>query len=324
MNNKNQYFKIGLFVISAVILLALCIIAIGSGRFSKEGPVVETYFDSSVQGLDVGAKVKYRGVLVGSVIDIDLVGNRYEKTSKREHFPYVAILIRFTKSPFMMGSEDPKAKLQEEIRRGLRTQLQMQGITGSAYLEIDYINPHRNPPMEISWTPENPYIPSAPSALSDIISAVESLAGNLEQIDFVSLSQNLERLIATAQVKLDEIDTRRLNSDLLVLADNLKQTSIQINKLTANPRLEAMLDNFSVSSNKLRLFLDDPALGSSLKKIDQSLSEINTLLGGKNTNIALILSNLRDTTENLNHLIEELTVHPSQIINSPPPPQIIK
>ena len=34
---------------------------------------------------------------------------------------------------------------------------------GGTYLELDLMDPKEHRPMEIAWTPENPYIPSVPS-----------------------------------------------------------------------------------------------------------------------------------------------------------------
>jgi ABC-type transporter Mla subunit MlaD len=67
MSQKPSYFKIGLFVIAACLLLALGIIIFGGGKFFEKKFTVETYFDQSVQGLNVGAALKFQGVQIGNV-----------------------------------------------------------------------------------------------------------------------------------------------------------------------------------------------------------------------------------------------------------------
>ena len=52
MSLKANYFKLGLFVIGAVVAAAALIIIIGSGRAFQTKIPIETYFNESVQGLD--------------------------------------------------------------------------------------------------------------------------------------------------------------------------------------------------------------------------------------------------------------------------------
>ena len=54
-----------------------------------------------------------------------------------------------------------------EVEKGLRVRLAPQGITGTSYLEIDYVDPAQ-PLLPIDWTPDNVYIPSAPSTVTAV------------------------------------------------------------------------------------------------------------------------------------------------------------
>ena len=79
MSAQTHNFKLGLFVIGAVVALVLLLIIVGSGRWLQPKTVIETYFNESVQGLDIGSKVKYRGVSVGDVTRIGFTYNKYEQ-----------------------------------------------------------------------------------------------------------------------------------------------------------------------------------------------------------------------------------------------------
>ena len=75
--------------------------------------------------------------------------------------------------PFTADSQDTvETGLPKEVERGLRTRLTSQGVTGTAYIEVDYLDPAKYPPLPIDWVPEHPYIPSAPSVLSRIVNSV--------------------------------------------------------------------------------------------------------------------------------------------------------
>ena len=54
MAAKANYFKLGLFVIGAVAAGVAVLLIIGTGRWLKPRTTMETYFNESVQGLDIG------------------------------------------------------------------------------------------------------------------------------------------------------------------------------------------------------------------------------------------------------------------------------
>ncbi|MBV9653717.1 MAG: MCE family protein, partial [Acetobacteraceae bacterium] len=76
MRGRAAFLRVGLFVIGATVVGILLILFLGGPRLAS-ATKYETYFRESVQGLDVGAPVKYRGVTIGQVTDIGLVGAEY-------------------------------------------------------------------------------------------------------------------------------------------------------------------------------------------------------------------------------------------------------
>ena len=79
MSAQANFFKIGLFVIGATIALVFLLVMLGAGRLFQSKIVMETYFNESVQGLELGSKVKYRGVIVGEVKSIGFTYTRYQQ-----------------------------------------------------------------------------------------------------------------------------------------------------------------------------------------------------------------------------------------------------
>ena len=82
MSVKPNYFKIGTFVLSALIIVVVGIVMLSGGRWSQK-TYWETYFDESVQGLAVGAPIKYRGVQIGTVERIAFVAMNMDLTSTK-------------------------------------------------------------------------------------------------------------------------------------------------------------------------------------------------------------------------------------------------
>ena len=70
MASQKTKFAVGLFVAMGITLAILVTIWLGMSRFLQKGRFYVTYFDESVQGLDVDSPVKYRGVFTGRVESI--------------------------------------------------------------------------------------------------------------------------------------------------------------------------------------------------------------------------------------------------------------
>ena len=67
MSAEARYFRVGLFVLVGVALIGSCTVILGGRGLFKDPILLETYFDESVQGLEVGSPVKLRGVQLGTV-----------------------------------------------------------------------------------------------------------------------------------------------------------------------------------------------------------------------------------------------------------------
>src|SRR5882672_2849304 len=120
---KFSYFKIGIFVISAVVIGIIGVVVLGVGTIFQKKSIVETYIDESVQGLDVGSPVKFRGVQIGRVTRIGFVRSEY----RAEGHPELErlVLVRFDLFPRTFGGVrgEVDQQLKRLIERGLRVRL---------------------------------------------------------------------------------------------------------------------------------------------------------------------------------------------------------
>ena len=94
-----RYFRVGVFVLVGFALIVVFVIALGGQALFRETVLMVTYFDESVQGLEVGSPVKVRGVELGSVAEIGMVGAHYEFDSTVEELRYgrrVRVLMELT------------------------------------------------------------------------------------------------------------------------------------------------------------------------------------------------------------------------------------
>src|SRR5262245_15332028 len=196
MSAKANYFKLGLFILIAFTIGIGAVVVLGASRLFKPQHILETYLNQSVQGIELGSKVKYRGVSIGSVRRVGFTRNHYSRAEKRPtQHSYVLLEIEITSMPFTKESaEEIKRNLPQEVEHGLRARITSQGVTGTSYIELDYVDPTRFPPLPIDWEPEHPYIPSAPSALARIVSSAEDFFASLERIDLAKIADDVEHL----------------------------------------------------------------------------------------------------------------------------------
>jgi len=171
-----SHFKLGLIAIAA--LGGVGIAAIGLGFHVRGAPTVEYHamFDESVQGLEIGAAVKYRGVPIGEVAQIDIAadGTRVD-----------ARLAIDTAAASRLHLDTPP--------RGLRAELSSQGLTGVKFVDLDVVDPGA---LGAEPTTEMP-----PSVLP----TRKSLGTRLET-EGDRLARELPGLIADARATLREVD----------------------------------------------------------------------------------------------------------------------
>jgi len=343
---KFSYFKIGIFVISAVVIGIIGVVVLGVGTIFQKKSIVETYIDESVQGLDVGSPVKFRGVPVGRVEQISLTSAEY--ATRRE---YVLVRVSISSNILPFPVNDPRSpQLKQALDRGFRIRIAPQGLTGVAYLEADYLEPERNPPLEIDWQPEYPYIPSTRSRITQLSEAVERILRNFSDIDIAQLSQTIDKSIVAITKLAENANLDKIGAQANALLSELRQTNRQINTLVSNPELKTAVADVSASAGRARQILEraekpinqmltdlpqaTESLNRLVKRLDsaasdlpqtstelrQTIQRMNRLLANQQRDIEKTMDNLRAVSENMKEVTENSKKYPSQVLFGAPPP----
>ncbi|NJB67723.1 paraquat-inducible protein B [Desulfobaculum xiamenense] len=246
MSTTSHHFRLGAFILAGVGLLAATIIYLGVGELFKDTLTVETYIDESVQGLDVGGAVKFRGVKVGTVEDISFVWARYDNAEELGRYVLVDMALDRDLATSFFGQKASRETLflRKPVESGLRARLTTQGLTGVAFVELDFFPPQQNPPLPITWEPTHPYIPSAPSTMSRLEAALGSIGQGLkefESIDFRRMGNSLAEILDKVNAGLDEEDVATIGElvreNLVELRDGFRR----VNVLLADKRLDALI-----------------------------------------------------------------------------------
>src|SRR5262249_57932091 len=75
IRTTNQW-KLGLFIVVTVAMGIAALFWLAQGRFRRDTFSAVAYFNESVQGLEVGSPLKFRGVPTGVVSDITIAPDR--------------------------------------------------------------------------------------------------------------------------------------------------------------------------------------------------------------------------------------------------------
>src|SRR5215216_1998215 len=136
MSKKANPTLIGGFVVGALALLVAGILLFGKGLLFTTKHHFVVYFSDSVNGLNVGAPVKMRGVVVGTVKDV------LAQFDAKRNQVLTPVVIEFEAERVMVIGRDKRPKepdIKTLIAHGLRAQLQLQSlVTGQLYVEVNF------------------------------------------------------------------------------------------------------------------------------------------------------------------------------------------
>jgi phospholipid/cholesterol/gamma-HCH transport system substrate-binding protein len=342
-----SYFKIGVFVLSATVIGVIGVVVLGAGTLLRKKTIIETYIDESVQGLDIGSSVKFRGVQVGKVEQITLTSVEYP-TKRR----YVLVRAGLTSTIFKDALADPQGPaFAAEIAKGLRVRLAAQGLTGTAYLEADYLDPARHPALEIDWVPSYPYVPSGQSRITQLAESVDRILQSIEQVNLPRIADGIEKSLATMTKVAEGANLQKLGDQANVLLAEVRETNRQLREVIGNEDLRtAFADGAAAARSARQLFeqaekplgqlladlpkasenvsrlmerlepvtRDFPDAGAQLK---QALTRLNRLIAGQQQEIQTTLENLRAASQNMREITDNSARYPAQVLFGAPPPR---
>jgi ABC-type transporter Mla subunit MlaD len=327
MAARNAALRVGMFVLCAIIGL-LAVVFFLSGSVLHPGTPYETYFSESVQGLDIGTAVKFRGVTIGKITDIGLVTAEYPPPDidLKNASVYQQVVVRFSVDLRKIGAV---VHINQAIAHGLRVQIAPQGITGLAYLELTFVSPTQYPVTPVPWTPDSPVLPAIPSTLTQVQDAVEQVLSSFAKVNLGKLVDDLNQLAETLDQEVTSGDAHKamananallVNLNTQVTAADLPGTTKAARDLVDGPQTRQILNQLSQTTQQLsKMSAQLPALiAASQATIDQAGEATADL----QSELQPVLENLKTTTASLNALTQQLKDNPAQVLlGAQPPPE---
>lgn len=312
-------FLIGLFVIVGTLIIAAAVIWLGAEQFMQKYRYYNTYFDVSVEGLEVGSTVKYLGVPVGSVSNI-----RIAKDQKK----LVEVVMQINQDV--------------EIKEKMRVRADFAGITGMKLLTIYYpTNPSQlEAHPKLDFNPKHPVIPSTPSGLEEIADAAQDMVNKLKDVNYASVAdtsvammsgindfvrqkelyetiEELSKSMVLIRSILEKIDTTRIVQNVDLTAAELYETSKKLDAFAEE--LNSQIEGMSLDSRVEKAFNTyDTTMTAARNTIDIVGYRTETLLFG----MTEALEELRLTNKQIRRSLRELTADPARtLLSEPPPPE---
>jgi phospholipid/cholesterol/gamma-HCH transport system substrate-binding protein len=305
MAKKKMYFNVGLFVTIGILIGVSAIVWVGASKYFQEGTIFVTYFDESVQGLQIDSSVKYRGVDIGRVMKIGVApDNRL-----------VEVVM--------------KIEFRGNVVRDTVAKLRTAGITGIVFVELE-----RRKPEDIKLSPKidfptrHPVIQSLPSDIKQIFSAIDSIMEKIKQIDFKGISNQLIDTTKAVEIFVGGDRMKRILSNIEYTVANLESATDKVNDIMTEGIIEDVvaeakdaIKEAKTVITRVKTEVDSLNVAETTGKANQLIENMNKKMNTAATEITVTSENLRRVSETLENLMERLSADPSELIFSIPPPQ---
>jgi paraquat-inducible protein B len=318
MSKRVSSTAIGLFIVIGLALGVSGLLLFSSSRLFSHTLESIIYFNHSLNGLNEGAPVKYRGVTIGSVKRVMV---RFNQATNDYAMPVVVELDPKLIEERLGEPADvfTHAALAERIQDGMRASLQAVSLlTGVLYIDIRP-NPNAAPPVFHQLQPRYPEIPSESTEIQQLFNTLASL-------DIKSIETNLNGLIRKLDVMIGTVQVGEIQkgiTNVLSSVDRLVSSPEITNDLVA---LHATLDQYRLLAQKLNARVDPLAdsLTNVLAQASGTLQQfrgvgehLRTMLAPDSSvrnELELALQQLGGTAQSISSLAEFLNRHPNALI----------
>ena len=192
MESKFKYFLVGFFLILFVALFVVVVLILYKGFYRVEYKTYLIKTTYSVNGLELGSPVKYKGVSVGKVKSIEV---NWENPSE------ILIFVDI----------DERLRIDGRVYATLG----LQGITGLAYISLE----ESKEPLPIEKEGEYYVIPFKPSTFQEISDFIPNMLSEVHK-----LMKDLRKFV-------NSIDTKAINQAVRIADKTLKNLNTKIDLL---------------------------------------------------------------------------------------------
>jgi len=235
-------FTVGLFVIIGFGVAIVAVLWLGLAENMKFGTVYVAYFDESVSGLAKDSDVKYLGVSVGKVEDINI----------SPASDLVEVIFRI--------KENVKFKQQIYAR------LEMAGITGMKFIELSKQMPDKDYPLpKLNFKPKHLVVPTILSSSQILMTAVDRILMKLDQLDIGGIGEQTQTTLVAIESLVNNLQPAAHN-----LSDASSATTQTMDEFQFT--LRSLRQNMGSINRRSEIFEKEVAV--TLQNVNELLNEL--------------------------------------------------
>lgn len=303
MATEARKFQVGLFVLSAIVIGVGTVIWLGASRFFESKEEFVSYFAESVQGLDPGAAVKFRGVPAGRVAAVRIAPDGELIEVRMDVDDAAAEVIR----------HDPS----------LRAALELSGITGLRYVEIDRRSGHAlDQSPTLTFEPSAEVIPSARSSFKAVQSALGDIYDQFMRMNLPGLADEARSTLQAANTLLRDQRIGTMLTNIESVSRSASSLTMNLEVMTRDVALAPAVTNATQATAAARDLFTNFTSGPTAHQLSDALEQINRLAQSAQQvvlGMQYTIERLDRTVDNLQTLTEEVRSQPSLLLFSAPP-----
>ncbi|WP_461829468.1 MlaD family protein [Aquifex sp.] len=285
MESRFKYFVVGSFLLLFTALFVVVVLILYKGFYKVEYSTYLIKTTYSVNGLELGSPVKYKGVNVGKVKHIEI---NWENPSE------ILILVDI----------DKRLNLEGKVYATLG----LQGITGLAYISLE----ESKTPLPIKEERGYPVIPFKPSTFQEISDFIPSMLTEVHNLtrDLRKFINSIDTIAINETVKAANTTLNNLNEKLNILTRRVIKLQEELSLLISDTRgkLEG-IDKLVVSLEDTARTVRDTFV--EFKKLAQETrSEIPEL----SDKLEEVSNRLEELMRDIDKFVKKLNASPSELL----------
>jgi paraquat-inducible protein B len=280
MARKVNTTRLGVFVLCAAAIAVAAVGLFGSGRMFKRLQKYVIFFPESTRGLSLGSPVRFRGVPIGTVVDMQAV---YLPTEERFVTPVYIEIDRQRIRNLGVAATSREEQESNMARVGLRAQLSTDSmVTGQRSIALD-IKPDSALTL-VGVDSSVTEIGAVPSPLEEISNTVEKLP----------LQEIADRLNATLDAAHSTLVSPEFTNAIKELGPTITEVKVTLSALSKD--LKPLLAGINTKVQAMDV-------DKVIEKLDASLISINTAAA----NISTLASQGKPLAQDANETMRQVT-----------------
>jgi paraquat-inducible protein B len=326
MSKKSNPTLIGGFVVGAVALLALGVSIFGGQQLFARTENVVAYFPGSVKGLRVGSNVLFRGVRIGFVSKISLLGNiKTLDTVVRTELEITPGVWQFIEDGSLLP-KDAIGMIDEEDfeAAGLRARLGIESlVTGQLVVELDLLPNTEKVYRALLQDDIEIEVPTIPSNTQQIVEnlqnfvakldfdqLVEDIQGTLQGLDELANSKELRDALVGLDRFINSPDTQQLSASLQATLTEVRAAAGEFAQLAEN--IDGQVGPIIAEVKPAIQRLDD-----ALASAQDTLDAVSRQIGGDTSldwDVSTTLREVREAARSLRIFMDYLEQNPEALL----------